>query len=95
MACAQKRPIVMIPPARCADLVPKSWTEGVPAAPVPTNAPVTLGVPLTLQIVAAIIAPWANAYVAQDGQLDKANGRATDAISIVRECEAQANAARP
>jgi len=85
----------MIPPARCADLIPKGWSDGVPAAAVPDNAPVVMGAPLTPQIVAAIIAPWASAYVEQDSQIDKANGRTADTISIVRECEAQANAARP
>jgi hypothetical protein len=37
---------------------------------------------------------WAGAYTAMSGQLDKANGRTSDTISIVRECEKQVNAAR-
>jgi hypothetical protein len=62
---------------------------------VPSDAPVTLGAPLTAPVIAAIIAPWAAAYVGMSGQLDKANGRTADAIGIVRTCEAMVNEARP
>lgn len=86
-------PIVSTPPARCADLIPVGWKDGVEAAPVPdTTAPAAMS-PLDAAIMEA--KQWAGAYVAQDGQLDKANGRTADTISIVRTCEAQANAARP
>lgn len=37
---------------------------------------------------------WAGAYVAQDGQIAKANGRTADTIYIVGQCEDMANAAR-
>jgi len=53
-----------------------------------------LGKPLTPAMAAAIIGPWAGAYVGMSGQLDKANGRTADTISIVGVCESQANAAR-
>lgn len=95
MACANKTPIVTIPPAACADLVPSGWAEGVEAAPVPDNAPVTLGQALTAPMMAAIVAPWATAYVAMSAALEKANGRTTDAVGIVKRCEAMVNAARP
>lgn len=87
----------MTPPARCADLIPTDWQQPVDAAPVPTNAPDAewLGKPLTAAVEAALIAPWANGYVAQDGALAKANGRTADTISIFKACEAQVNAARP
>lgn len=86
----------MIPPARCADLVPKDWSQGVEAAPIPNNTDTSewVGKPLTNAIIAAIIAPWANGYVAMSGQLEKANGRTADAMSIQRQCEQQVNAAR-
>jgi hypothetical protein len=87
----------MIPPARCVDLTPKGWHDGVEAAPVPSNTDVTawLGQPLTKAMVAAIIAPWASGYVAMSGQLEKANGRTADTMDITRECERQVNDARP
>lgn len=68
--------------------------EGVEATPVPANAPVTLGAPLTAALVAQIVAPWASAYVGMSGQLEKANGRTADAIDIVKRCETLVNAAR-
>lgn len=94
-ACAGRQAIVTIPPARCADLVPATWKDGVEATPVPSNAPVTLNTPLTAALVAQIIAPWASAYVGMSGQLEKANGRTSDAIGIVTNCEKMVNEARP
>lgn len=88
---------VSTPPARCADLVPTSWAEGVPGAPVPSNEPRIaewLGKPLTAAMVAAIIAPWAGAYVTSEGQISKANGRTVDTVGIVKRCEEMVNAAR-
>ena len=82
----------MTPPARCADLVPTTWAQGVPATPVPDTA-APEGV---TGVAAAIVAvkAWAAAYLGMSGQLEKANGRTADAIGIVRQCEAQTNAAR-
>jgi hypothetical protein len=39
-------------------------------------------------------ADWQKAFVAQSGQLSKANGRTADAISIIGGCETLVNAAR-
>lgn len=96
-ACAGRPPIVSTPPAACNRLIPHEWADGVPAANVPQNFDTSklVGTVLTQAIVAAIIAPWANAYVEMNGQLDKANGRTADTITIVQQCEAQVNAARP
>ncbi len=96
--CGSRRAIVSTPPAACAGLVPKEWANGVEAAPVPENAPGLndwLGKPLTATMVAAIIGPWATGYVAMNGQLSKANGRTSDAMTIQANCEAMMNAARP
>ena len=78
-------------------MVPAGWSEGVEAAPVPHNTDISrwIGQPLTEAIAAAIIAPWAAGYVGMSGQLEKANGRTTDAMGIQRNCEAMVNAARP
>ena len=84
-----------IPPARCADLIPAEWAQGVKAEPIPDNAPVPLGVPVTAALAAALVAPWAAAYIGMSGQLDKANGRTADAMEIVKDCERRANEARP
>lgn len=92
------RPVVSIPPARCASLTPDEWVQGVEAAPIPVNEPQIpewLGKPLTAPMVAAIVAPWAAGYVAMSGQLTKANERTTAAIEIQTDCEAMVNAARP
>jgi len=43
----------------------------------------------------AAVKAWASAYVGMSGQLEKANGRTTDAIGIVERCETMVNAARP
>lgn len=95
LASCGSHPIVSTPPAHCADLTPESWSQGVEAAPVPTNTPVTLGQPLTETLRAAIIAPWASAYVVMSARLEAANGRTAAAIAIPKRCEAMVNAARP
>lgn len=79
------RPVVSTPPARCASLIPDSWSEGVEAAPVPDTANLSL-----LDQVKA----WAGAYMAQGGQLAKANGRTVDTIKIGVKCEELVNASR-
>lgn len=86
----------MIPPAQCSKLIPQGWKQGVEAAPVPKNIDVAewLGKPLTMAMAAAIAASWAAGYFAQDGQIDKSNGRTADSIAIMEECERQVNAAR-
>lgn len=75
--------------------MPADWSKGIDGAPVPDNAPVTLGAALTADLVAQIIAPWAAAYVDASGRLEKANERTRQSIAIVAECERLANAARP
>ena len=94
-ACAVKTPIVSTPAANCAALIPAENGQPVQAAPVPISTVVTYGTALTPALEAAIIAPWAAAYVATSGALDKANGRTADTVQIVKGCEARMNAARP
>jgi hypothetical protein len=76
-ACVGAPPISAIP-AACSSLVPESWRAPVPGAPLPEGA--TVG-------------DWIAFGDAQTGQLDKANGRTTDAIGIVERCEARDAAA--
>lgn len=78
--------VVSTPPARCSELIPDSWSEGVESEPVPD----TEGLSLLDQLKA-----WAAAYVGADAQLEKANGRTTDTIQITRKCEELVNGARP
>jgi hypothetical protein len=40
------------------------------------------------------VGDWMAAFVAQAGQLEKANGRTTDTISIIKNCEDLINASR-
>lgn len=94
-ACAGKTPIVSTPPAACAKLIPKGYSEPLPAASIPTPFAATLGVILTAELAAQIVAPWAKAYVETSGTLEKANGRTADSINIVKSCEDRVNAARP
>lgn len=79
------RPVVSVPPARCASLIPASWAEGVDAEPVPD----TSGMSAIDQIKA-----WATAYVGMGGQLEKANGRTADTVAIIARCETLMNEAR-
>ncbi len=58
----------------CASLLPEDWARGVPSAPLPPDR--TAG-------------EWVSAAVAQGAQLDIANGRTKDAITIVSNCEAR------
>lgn len=60
-------------------MVPTEWAKGVEGYPVPT------GVELS---------EWMAAFVGQAGQLEKANGRTIDALSIVGKCEELVNASR-
>jgi len=63
------------PAASCASLIPESWREGVQSAPLPS--------------LQADKTDWQVFSVEQTGQLDKANGRTRDSISIVEKCEAR------
>lgn len=77
---ACSRSIVTIPPAGCAKLIPSAWADGVEGAALPAGDAVS---------------DWQKAFVAQSGQLSKANGRTGDVIAIFAGCEAMVNAARP
>jgi hypothetical protein len=72
-ACAS-RPVVSLPAANCSGLVPNAWRSGVPSADLPTDGSA---------------GKWIAFGDAQTGQLDKANGRTADTLSIVESCEAQ------
>ena len=73
-ACAGAPPIVTIPAAACAALLPAGWKAGVAGAPLPGGE--TVG-------------EWIAFADAQTGRLDEANGRTRDAIGIVERCEAR------
>lgn len=77
--CACAGPTLVVRPANdCSTLVPDGWRMSVPGADVPTMN--TVG-------------DWIAFGDAQTGQLDKANGRTADTITIVEKCEARDNAA--
>lgn len=95
-ACSGPRPIVSTPPAACSALLPKSWSVGVEAEPIPTSPDISsmLGKPLTDVMAAYIAAPFAQAYAGADAKLAVANGRTSDAILVFANCETQVNSAR-
>ena len=72
-ACAGAPPIAAIPSA-CSTLIPADWRNPVPGAPLPAGR--TVG-------------DWIAFGDAQTAQLDKANGRTSDAIDIIARCEAR------
>ncbi len=76
-ACAGAPPIAAIPSA-CSTLIPGSWHDPVPGAPLPDGR--TVG-------------DWIAFGDAQTAQLDKANGRTGDALDIISRCEARDAAA--
>lgn len=76
-ACAGAPPIAAIPSA-CSTLIPASWHDPVPGAPLPAGE--TVG-------------DWIAFGDAQTAQLDKANGRTGDALDIIARCEARDAAA--
>ncbi len=67
------------PEARCSQLVPANWADGVEGADIPADDDVTT---------------WQRAFVAQSGQLEKANGRTADAMAITSRCETMINETR-
>lgn len=75
--CVGAPPIAAIPSA-CSTLIPANWHDPVPGAPLPGG--LTVG-------------DWIAFGDAQTAQLDKANGRTTDALDIVARCEARDAAA--
>lgn len=74
------------PPARCADLIPTEWSEGVEGEPIPPDYGNNWE---------SAAKSWAQAFIGQTGQLSKANDRTTAAIGIFRRCEVMVNEARP
>lgn len=62
----------MASPSACSTLIPDSWREAVPGAPLPKGD--TVG-------------EWVTFGDAQTGQLDKANGRTADTVGIIERCE--------
>ena len=77
-ACAGGPPIVAASAAGCSSLLPPEWEQGVAGAPLPEGNSV---------------GDWVAFGDAQTGKLDQANGRTTDAIGIVKRCEARDAAA--
>ncbi len=76
-ACAGP-PIVTASSASCSSLLPQSWKQGVPGAPMPDGD---------------TVADWISFADAQTGKLDQANGRTKDAMEIIERCEARDAAA--
>lgn len=70
-ACASQ-PVISRPASACSTLVPDAWRQGVPSADLPAQD---------------AVGPWIAFGDAQTGQLDKANGRTADTITIVEKCE--------
>lgn len=64
----------MLTASPCSQLVPDAWRGGVESAPLPK---------------AETVGEWVAFGDAQTAQLDKANGRTADALSIVEKCEAR------
>lgn len=89
------RNMVATPRAQCAGLIPRTWSDPIPGASVPDDVPLTGNAAKDAVILAQTVNEWAKAFVAQSGQLSKANGRTSDAIQIFSECERLVNAARP
>ena len=77
--CAAAPPIVTMPAADCAGLVPADWRGGVAGAPLPPEV--------------ASAGDWIAFADAQTGRLDQANARTRDALHIVETCEARHAAA--
>jgi hypothetical protein len=77
-ACVGTPPIVASPNA-CSTIIPDNWRDPIPGADLPETA--------------ATVSDWIQFGQAQTGQLDKANGRTTDALAIISRCEARDTAA--
>jgi hypothetical protein len=69
----------------CLGFIPDSWQKPVPSAPIPTQG--------STDLEEAKV--WAGGFVAQSGQLAKANGKFDDTVHIIGECERRYNAAVP
>jgi hypothetical protein len=84
---------VTTPPARCAELIPRKWAEGVAGAPLPTFT--TLDQIADPKLRAELeTREWQKAFVGQSVQLEIANGRTADVIYLFGNCEKLQNEAR-
>jgi hypothetical protein len=65
----------------CTELVPASWFDGVPGAPVPEAR--------TDNDAIAALKEWVGFGVAESGQREKANDHYREAMGIVTRCTAR------
>ena len=72
--CMTAGPIVA-EPGNCSGYIPDSWRLGVEGADLPTGE---------------VVADWIAFADAQTGKLDTSNGRLTDSLHIIGECERRA-----
>jgi hypothetical protein len=92
-ACASPR-LVTPPASGCAELVPEEWGEGVPSANYPADrGPLPKEPTARVQRLEQDLTDARVFGNEQTGQLDKANGRTKDTLTIVRKCEARDAAA--
>lgn len=70
-ACATPT-VLQRPASACSTLIPDDWKNGVEGAAPP---------------LAPVVGEWIAFGDAQTGNLDKANGRTRDSITIVEKCE--------
>lgn len=75
--CVSAGPIVA-EPANCSAYIPDAWREPVPGADLPEGD---------------TVADWISFADREAAQLDKANGRLSDTLHIVSECERRAGEA--
>ncbi len=84
LAACMGNATIIAAPSSCSTLIPETWREPVPGAPLPGGD--TVG-------------DWIAFGDAQTAQLDKANGRTVDALAVIGRCEARdaaaVKAARP
>lgn len=74
LSACTTRPVAFLNASPCSQLVPDGWKDGVESAPLPK---------------VDTVGEWVAFGDAQSAQLDKANGRTADALTIVQKCEAR------
>jgi hypothetical protein len=84
---------VTTPPARCAELIPRSWAEGVAGAPLPRFLEIDKITDPRLRAELET-REWQKAFVDQGTRLEIANQRMADVIFLYGNCERLANDAR-
>ncbi|WP_162249633.1 hypothetical protein [Altererythrobacter sp. Root672] len=88
-ACAGSPPIIANK-APCTELIPQAWrkpVEGSVPPAITSRADYPAGPAGDALYADQIARVWMQFGLAQTGQLEKANGRASDAIGIVERCE--------